>query len=106
MALPKSVNLPFVRVDAADLLVHKDGTGDIALKLPPATRLSYLLLLPHVRAGAQGHPQPVLRCVAEPEAIAHILSEALGNSLAETERAVAITQREPAAANGLQAQAA
>jgi hypothetical protein len=87
MALPKSVNLPYNRIDAADLALHAERTGDIALKLPSATRLSYLLLWPHVRAGANGRAEPVLRCIASPQAAAELLVNGLSQSMAATERA-------------------
>jgi hypothetical protein len=88
MALPKSVNLPFSRIEAADLRVNETGTGDIALKLPPKVRLSYLLLWPHVRAGKTGRAEPVLRGIADPQHAAEILATAIGQSLTPAERAV------------------
>jgi hypothetical protein len=87
MALPKSINLPYSRIDAANLRLHADATGDIALKPPAKTRLSYLLLWPHARSGANGRTEPVLRCVADAQNVANMLSRALGATLAETERA-------------------
>jgi len=78
MALPKSLNLPFNQLEAADMCQHGDGTGDLALRIPSAKRLSYLLLWPHVRAGAQGRAQPVLRCIPEPEKAANVLARAIG----------------------------
>jgi hypothetical protein len=89
MALPKSVNLPFSRIEAADLKVNPTGTGDIALRLPREVRLSYLLLWPHVRAGKSGRAEPVLRGIAAPQDVAGILATAIGQTLAVTERAVA-----------------
>jgi hypothetical protein len=77
MALPKSLNLPFCAIEAADMRVNADGTGDISLRLPAGKRLSYLLLWPHVRSGAQGRAQPVLRCIPAPEAAAEVLANAL-----------------------------
>lgn len=87
-ALPKSLNLPFGRIEAADVRLHEDGSGDIALKLPAKARLSYLLLWPHVRSGAQGRNQPVLRCIPNAEATATLLSRALGATLGGVERQV------------------
>ena len=81
MALPKSLNLPFGSVEAADLRINADGTGDIALRLPASKRLSYLLLWPHVRAGAQGRTQPVLRAIPAPQAAAALLAQHLSQSL-------------------------
>jgi hypothetical protein len=102
MALPKSVNLPFSKIDGADLRVHQDGAGDISLQLNAKARLSYLLLWPHVRSGKQGRAQPVLRCVADAQDAAQILIDALGETLA-TRPAV---QAVPADVPMLRAQAA
>lgn len=87
MALPKSLNLPFSRIEAADLLLNADGTGDIALRVPAEARLAYLLLWPHVRAG-RGGTQPVLRCLAEPQAVARTLADAIRASLGQGERVI------------------
>jgi hypothetical protein len=77
MALPKSLNLPFCAIEAADMRRNADGTGDIALRLPGTKRLSYLLLWPHVRSGAQGRAQPMLRCLPSPNQAAEILAKAV-----------------------------
>ena len=77
MALPKSLNLPFSAIESADIRLHADGTGDIALRLPAGKRLSYLLLWPHVRSGAQGRAQPVLRCIPAPDKASEVLAHAL-----------------------------
>jgi hypothetical protein len=99
-ALPKSVNLPFSRLEAADMRVDGRHTGDIVLRLPEKVRLSYLLLWPHVHAGKNGRAEPVLRCIAAPAQVAEILTGAVG-------RTMVTTVAEPAAAKiGLQAHAA
>ena len=81
MALPKSLNLPFGKIDGASLCIAKDGTGNIALKLPAEKRLAYLLLWPHVRSGTQGRAEPVLRCIPNPEAAAQILAAELRQTI-------------------------
>jgi hypothetical protein len=81
MALPKSLNLPFSKIDGASLAIAKDGTGNISLKLPAEKRLAYLLLWPHVRTGAQGRAEPVLRCIPNPEAAAQILAAELRQTI-------------------------
>ncbi len=83
MALPKSLNLPFAAIQAADLKLNTDGTGDIAIALPAEKRLSLVLLWPHVRV-AKPNCQPVLRCIRQPEQAAEILGAALARSLATT----------------------
>lgn len=82
MALPKSLNLPFTAIDAANLRVNADGTGNISLRLPAATRLAYLLLWPHVKGGEQGRSEPLLRCIPKPQEAAAILSQALRQTIA------------------------
>jgi len=89
IALPKSVNLPFTRLEAADLRVNAEGTGDIVLKLPEKVRLSYLLLWPHVHGGKSGRAEPVLRGIADPSGVARLLGEAIGRTVAQGEMVVA-----------------
>nr|WP_295662887.1 photosynthetic complex putative assembly protein PuhB [Polymorphobacter sp.] len=76
IALPKCVNLPFSQISAAGLEVHGDGTGDLPLAVKE-TRLGYLHLWPHVRPWRVGKPEPMLRSLPEPRAVARILGEAL-----------------------------
>ncbi len=101
MALPKSLNLPFCAIEAADLRRNADGTGDIALQLPAAKRLSYVLLWPHVRSGAQGRPQPVLRCLTGAVEASEILANAVAfaQPLAAEPLVVSDTIRQPAPAS-------
>ncbi len=106
IAVPKSVNLPFSRIDAADLRELPEGTGDLSVKLPPATRLSFILLWPHVRAGVGGRAEPVLRCIAEPQLVANILVNGLSTSIGTQERATVAPPAKAAEHPGLQAQAA
>jgi hypothetical protein len=90
MALPKSVNLPFSRLEAADVKINADGTGDLRLRLPQEVRLSYLLLWPHVNAGKNSRAEPVLRSIATPDHVANILATAIGGTMQVTERATAM----------------
>lgn len=76
MALPKSLNLPLAKIEAVDLR-RQGRTGDIAFRIAPERRLSFLLLWPHVRAGAQGRAQPVLRCIPDAGQAAELLGLAL-----------------------------
>jgi len=99
-ALPKSVNLPFSRLEAADVQTNADNTGNIRLRLPAEVRLSYLLLWPHVNSGKNGRAEPVLRAIAAPREAANILAAAIGGThIAEQ---APLETREPA----LQAHAA
>jgi hypothetical protein len=76
MALPKSLNLPFVAIEGAQLGDHEDGTGDILIQVPAAKKLAFLLLWPHVQSGKKGRVSPVLRCIARPAEVAALLRQA------------------------------
>jgi hypothetical protein len=105
MALPKSLNLPFCAIEAGDMRRNPDGTGDVALRLPAGKRLSYLLLWPHVRSGAQGRAQPVLRCLPNPVEASEILANAVAAAqpLAAEMIVVSDAMRQPAPARLAQA---
>jgi hypothetical protein len=75
-ALTITVNLPFSRIASADLDLRRDGTGTIALTTVGETRLSYLVLWPHVRPWRMKHPQPALRSIPEAERVAGLIAEA------------------------------
>jgi len=77
VALPMTVNVPFVLIGNAAMAEHQDGTGDIALQLIPPHRVSWVALWPHVRSWRFSKPQPTLRAVAEPQLVAQALARAL-----------------------------
>ncbi|MGB1388710.1 MAG: photosynthetic complex putative assembly protein PuhB [Paracoccaceae bacterium] len=75
-ALTVTLNLPFTRVDSADLDLRRDGSGTIALTLQQgATQLGYLVCWPHVRPW-RFRTQPALRCIPDAERVAKLLGEA------------------------------
>ncbi len=82
VALPMTVNLPFTRIDAAGLAVHRDGTGDVTLTLLGSDRIAWLHLWPHVRPWHLARPQPMLRGLSNPQAVAGVLGNALQAALA------------------------
>jgi hypothetical protein len=77
IALPMSLNLPFVHISSASLGMHGDGTGDVALTLSKPQRVGYLLSWPHVRPGHYIQPQPTLRALADAPRAAQVLAAAL-----------------------------
>ncbi|MFQ3623376.1 MAG: photosynthetic complex putative assembly protein PuhB [Acetobacteraceae bacterium] len=79
VALPISINLPFPVVASAGL--RRFGrTGDLALRLLPPHRVSYLLLWPHARPWHWREPEPSLRALRDADAAAQILARALAAS--------------------------
>lgn len=77
VALPVTVNIPFSKIASADVKLHPNGTGDIALVPAEAMPLTYFHLWPHVRGLRLRHPQPVLRCIPDATAVSSLLVEAI-----------------------------
>lgn len=77
LALPMTVNLPFKVVESAALRTHKNDFGDVTLSLTKGSKPSYLIMWPHVRPWRYARPEPMIRCVADAEAVALTLSGAL-----------------------------
>ena len=65
--LDLSLNLPFLKIDSADLKLNSDGTGDIALTLNPSVKIAYPHLWPHCRAFHFSNPKPTLKCILDPK---------------------------------------
>jgi hypothetical protein len=82
-ALSMTINLPYRWIDSADLRMNGDGTGSIELTLKGATRLSYLVLWPHVRPWSLGRARPALRCLRDAREAAAILGAAASARVAE-----------------------
>lgn len=75
-ALTVSLNLPLKDIAAADMVVRRDGSGSIFLKLTGGAKISYLVLWPHARPWRMSAPEPSLRAIPEVEKVAAILGEA------------------------------
>ncbi len=75
IALPKAVNLPFSRIETAQLALNDDGTGDIALALNDKG-LGYAAMWPHARAWKLARPEPSLRSLPDAAKTAALLAEA------------------------------
>lgn len=80
LALPMTVNVPFTIVESADLRTWRDGTGDLTLALGGSGRIAWLHLWPHARPWKLARPQPMLRGLARPEAVAALLADALAGA--------------------------
>jgi hypothetical protein len=82
-ALTITLNLPYSRIEAADLDLRKSGTGTIAFRTAGETKLSYLVLWPHVRPWHARRTQPALRCIPEAEKVARMIAEAVETRMTE-----------------------
>lgn len=79
VAMPMAINLPFTQVEFVCLRMHKDGSGDIALRMLPAPRsgLSWFILWPHARPWRLGRPEPMLRGLLDAEKAGQVLARAV-----------------------------
>jgi hypothetical protein len=77
IAIPMSINIPFRSLAEGNLKLHRDGTGDVILKIAGNDRIAYAHLWPHVRRWRFKKPEPMLRCIPEPLQAAEILGRAI-----------------------------
>jgi Bacterial PH domain len=80
VALPIGLNLPLPQIEAVAMSRHRDGTAELALALPNAKRVGYVVNWPHVRAWHFARPQPTLRAIADGECVAKLLTQALASA--------------------------
>ena len=86
IALPMTVQIPFRLIASAAVKLNKDGTGSIPLTLNENSRLSYIVMWPHVRPWRLLRPQPMLRALPDARVAAEVLAEALKNALAQEDQ--------------------
>ena len=77
IAVPLTVNIPFTLLEAANLRMRRDGTGDIFLRLRSDQRLGYLVTWPHLRPSKITRPQPSFRSLGDAAVAAQILADAV-----------------------------
>jgi len=77
VALPMVLNLPFAKIESADIRTHANGGGDIALSLPSKDRVAYLFLWPHAQPWKLARARPMLRALPNAETAAQVLGRAL-----------------------------
>lgn len=80
VAMPMAINVPFAKIDAADVREGADGIADITLKLAADSRVPRLLLWPHVRPLRYLKAEPALRAVRDGSRVATLLAQALAQS--------------------------
>jgi hypothetical protein len=76
IVLTLTFNLPLKRIEAAGLLLTGKGFGDIPLALSGGDRIGWLNLWPHARPWRLAKPEPMLRCIADAQALATMLQKA------------------------------
>nr|WP_321986456.1 photosynthetic complex putative assembly protein PuhB [uncultured Lichenicoccus sp.] len=92
VALSMSINLPFKAIEAANLRLNPDGSGDIPVLLEGLTRIGFTQLWPHVRPWRMNRVQPMLRAVPDARRVAQLLAAALAASANQAVQPVAAPQ--------------
>lgn len=92
-SLPVTFNIPYVQIETARLALRgtTGTTGTIALETKGETRISALVMWPHIRPWFLKKTQPALRCIPDAAAVARILTDA-----AETRLSQPTVTRDPA----------
>lgn len=73
IVLTLTFNLPFSRIQAAQIKKSKDGKGNIAVDLQGPDRIAYLHLWPHARPWHLKQPQPMLRALSDVAEVGSLL---------------------------------
>jgi len=94
VALPVTWNLPFKRLNGADLSVRSEFDGDIALQLKAPDRIAWLQLWPHVQPWHFVRARPSLRNLADPNRVSMLLAEAVQAWATAESEAVKVTALE------------
>ena len=77
VALPATLVIPFTAIEHVGVRVHRDGSGDVALRLKPGPNVFYPKLWPHARPWRLLRAEPMLRCVPDAGVAATLLCRAL-----------------------------
>jgi hypothetical protein len=85
VALPVTFNLPFTCIDGASVRRSTNGSGDISLAMGENKQLNAFMLWPHARPWHLRKPEPSLRAIANLDAVANVLSQALKAAIPEGE---------------------
>lgn len=75
-ALTMTLNLPYVQIRNAELMLRKSGFGTITFDLMGDMRFSYLMTWPHTRPWRFAQPQPAFRSIPDARRVAAIFAEA------------------------------
>ena len=100
VALPMMVNVPIEQITAADLRVHRDGTGDILLTASEDRRLYWVLLWPNVSPWYARPVKPLLRGLENPHHAARAFADVAREHYPVTETETPALQHAPALGAG------
>ncbi len=77
IALPATLVIPFAAIEHVGVCIHRDGSGDVALRLKPGPAVIYPKLWPHARPWRILKAEPMMRCLPDAGIAATLLCRAL-----------------------------
>jgi len=77
IGLRAKLAIPFGAIAHVGVRIHRDQTGDIALRLIPGQSVLYPKLWPHARPWHLLHAEPMLRCIPQPGVAGTVLCRAM-----------------------------
>ncbi len=80
VAIPMTINLPFKYLAEANLKLHDDGFGDLAMNLVGNERVSYAVLWPHCDMVHALQARPILRAVPNAQHVAQRFARAIATA--------------------------
>ncbi|MEM9330373.1 MAG: photosynthetic complex putative assembly protein PuhB [Pseudomonadota bacterium] len=96
VALPVTFNFPFKQITEANFKTIADDKGTISLGLTEHTKISWLILWPHVRPWMISRPQPAMRMVRNVDQVAALLSKELHAFHSSQSPTVRVIKTDPA----------
>ena len=78
VVLTVTLNIPFNKIEAAELKKYPDGSGDISIKLASGNKIAYPHLWPHCRGWFFSDPRPRLTGLKKVENVANHFAKSWG----------------------------
>ncbi|OUW05395.1 MAG: hypothetical protein CBD16_01045 [Betaproteobacteria bacterium TMED156] len=93
IVLTLTFNIPYKEIDAADLKLYSDSTGDISFRIKPSTKIAFIHLWPHCRFKSFSHPEPALRCIEQAKVVSEIVCGAWTKEVKQNEKTLSSDNR-------------
>ena len=78
VVLTVTLNIPFNKIESAELKKYPDGSGDISIKLASGNKIAYPHLWPHCRSWFFSDPRPRLTGLKKVENVANHFAKSWG----------------------------
>ena len=88
IVLSVTFNLPYRKIESANLRAYTNGAGDIALLLTASDKIAFANLWPHARPWRVKRPEPMLRAIPDVATVGKILAAAIDNTAAAGQAAI------------------